>query len=181
MSVGARRLAPWICSAILDCSGSLNTSAARAEASMTLTGIAIGADHGHRLRLGADPKFASQVYHLIHTEPIRTRHAFFEDAYQLTLQGTPMTGSAGAQLARHIFRDILDRQIHGHKVPRWSGSNLAPFWVHRATASSMTRETAYFTILSAGPLRGGLPAGGGSLDGGVPALAVGMAAVSSGN
>src|ERR1700740_2053088 len=101
---GARGGAPRGRAAASLPSGSPNTRAATAEASTTLTGIPVGADHGGGLGWGAQPESPDLTEKIVRAQPLFEPHRGLQDGQKLALERTMMTAGPLAQPPHDLIR-----------------------------------------------------------------------------
>ena len=91
---------------------------------MTLTAIAVGADHSDSLGRAAKAHPANLRKDLVGSQRIRLPNGIFNDRHELALQRAVVALGTPAQPRDHVVRRILDRKVDGH-----FGSDLDPFWI----------------------------------------------------
>src|SRR5258708_9495548 len=117
-----RSPSPNCCAAVVR-AGSPKSSAPNAEASTTLTGIAIARDHGGAF--GGRPEFQPLDLgpHVLGGEGARTADRVLDDGQQLALQGAVVALGPLFEAAYDLIGRILDRQVQRHVC-----SKMASFW-----------------------------------------------------
>src|ERR1017187_1397427 len=123
--VGATSSALPISVAARSASGSPKTMAATTDASTTLTGIPHLANEARGLPGSPQSEHSDPLQRLTGPDP-RSR-GLFQNHEQLLLQRATISLGTLAQPLREPIRDVLDREIHGHRVP--------PKQIHSSSAS----------------------------------------------
>src|SRR4051794_938351 len=102
--------------------GSAKASAASADASITLSGIAHVANDRRGALAGGQLQVPDPLVHLARRNRGHFVRGLLDEIEQLALERSTVARRAGAQPLHHLIGHVLDRQADSHN----NGSNIAP-------------------------------------------------------